>query len=274
MPVRHDDQRIDFQHRHVFSQEGGVKLGDEALRLLGQVAGKSQRAGGGAAMMGHDPGRRIDGEAVDLFRRVVSDLLDVDPALGREDERHPALLPVDQRRKIELPVDCGAVLDVEAVDLLAVRTGLRRHQRRAQHLGRERLDLVDRAGEPHAALVARRGLLEAALAAAAGMDLALHHPKRPGELPRALDRLVRREGGKAGGDRDAERSQHRLGLIFVDVHGGEHLKEKRTPAGGGRRANDQPARAGLIALQASIRPWTEATDLANIAFSFRRTRSR
>jgi len=30
---------------------------------------------------------------------------------------------------------------------------------------------------------------------------------------------------------------------------------------------DQAARAGLIALQASIRAWTEATDLANMAFS-------
>ena len=204
-------------------------------------------------MMGHDPGRRIDGEAVDLFRRAMRDILDVDAAFGREDEGHPALLPVDERRKIELPVDRRAVLDVQAIDLLAVRAGLRRHQRRPQHLLCERLDLFDRASEPHAAFVAGRGLLEAALAAPAGVDLALHHPNRPGELLGALDRLLRREGGKAGGDRDAERSQHRLGLIFVDVHGGEDLKEKNARR---RRAlsGDQAARAGLIALQASIRP--------------------
>ena len=203
---------------------------------------------------------------MDLFRRIVSDILDVDPAFGREDEGDPARLPVDQRRKIELPVDRRAVLDVQAIDLLAVRAGLRRHQRRPQHLRCECLDLVDRAGESHAAFVPCRGLLEAALAAPAGMDLALHHPKRPGEFLGAVDRLVRREGGKAGGDRDAERSQHRLGLIFVDVHRGGTSK-KRMPAGGGRLSDDQAARAGLIALQASIRAWTEATDLANIAFS-------
>ena len=43
-------------------------------------------------------------------------------------------------------------------------------------------DLVDRLGEADAALVAGRGFLELALAAAAGMDLRLHHPDRPGEL--------------------------------------------------------------------------------------------
>ena len=192
LAVRHDDQRIDFQHRHVFGEEGRVELGDQALHLLGEVAGEPERAGGGAAVMGHDPGRRIDGEAINLFRRAMRDVLDIDPALGREDERDPALLPVDQRRQIELPVDRGAVLDVQAVDLLAVRAGLRRHQRRAQHLSCERLDLLDRAGEPHAAFVAGRGLLEAALAAAAGVDLALHHPDRAAKLLRARRPPLRR----------------------------------------------------------------------------------
>ncbi len=229
LAVRHDDQRIDFQHRHVFSKERGIELGDEAFRLLGEVAGKVQRAGGGATVMGHDPGGRIDGEAMDLFRRVVRDLLDIDAALGREDERHPALLAVDQRRQIELLVDRGAVLDVEPVDLLAVRTGLHRHQRRAQHLLSKGVDFIDRPGQSNAAFVAGRGFLEAALAAAAGVDLALHHPKRSAELPGPLDRFFSRESGKAGGDRDAEGSQHRLGLIFMDVHCGDDLR-RNSPA--------------------------------------------
>jgi hypothetical protein len=62
--------------------------------------------------MRHDSGRRIDSEAVNLFRRIVSNILDVDPAFGREDEGDSALLPVDQRRKIELSVNRRAVFDV------------------------------------------------------------------------------------------------------------------------------------------------------------------
>ena len=89
---------------------------------------------------------------------------------------------VDQDREIELLVDVGAVLDVEAVDLLAWRAGLHRDQRLAEHLLGEFVDLGDRLGEADAALGVGGGFLELALAAAAGMDLALHHPERAGKL--------------------------------------------------------------------------------------------
>src|SRR3712207_7181570 len=46
------------------------------------------------------------------------------------------------------------------------------------HLAGEGLHLVDAAGEPHATLAAGLRLLEAALAAAARVDLRLHHPER------------------------------------------------------------------------------------------------
>ena len=160
LAVRQYDQRVYLQHRHVFRQEGGVELGDKALRLLGEIIRKLECAGRGAPVMRHNPGRRIDAEAVDLFRRIVSNILDVDPALSREDEGHSARLPVDQRRKIELPVNRGAVLDVQAIDLLAVRRRSRRHQRRPEHLRCESLDLFDRASEPHAAFVPAAGSLK------------------------------------------------------------------------------------------------------------------
>ena len=89
---------------------------------------------------------------------------------------------VDQRREVELLVDVRAVLEIEAVDLLAGRAGLHGDQRLAEHLLGEGLHLLDRAGEPDAALVARGRLLEPALAAAARMDLALDDPERPAEF--------------------------------------------------------------------------------------------
>ncbi len=132
--------------------------------------------------MAHDAGGRIDREGHDLLRRVVRDFLDVHAAFGRDHERHLRGFAVDQHREIELLVDVGAFLDVEAVDLLAGGAGLDRDQRRAQHLLGEFVDLGDRLGDADAALVAGGGFLELALAAAAGMDLALHHPDRAGEF--------------------------------------------------------------------------------------------
>ena len=96
-----DDQRIDLEHRHVLGDEGGVKLGDQRLGLLGELAGQAQRARRGAAVVRHDAGRRIDREAVDLFRRLVGDVLDVDAALGRQHEGDAARGAIDQRRQID-----------------------------------------------------------------------------------------------------------------------------------------------------------------------------
>jgi hypothetical protein len=78
----------------------------------------------------------------------------------------------------------------------AGRPRLDRHQRLAQHLLGKRLHLVDRLGEAHAALVAGVRLLECALAAAAGVDLRLHHPHGAGQ--RLRGRPPPRPGVKAG----------------------------------------------------------------------------
>ena len=149
--------------------------------------------------MRHHAGGRIDREGGDLLRRVVRDLLDVHAALGRDHEGDPAGVAVDQHRQVELLRDVGALLDIQPVHLLAGRAGLRRHQRAAEHLGGMRLDLLDRAGQPHAALVAGLRLPEPALAAAARMDLRLDHEDRPAKLARRRRRLL---GAKIATPRD------------------------------------------------------------------------
>ena len=191
-----DDQRVDLQHRHVLGDEGRIELRHQLFRLLGEIARQPQRLRDGAAVMAHDAGRRIDREGDDLLRVVVRDVLDVDAAFGGDHERHFGGFAVDQDRQIKLLVDVGAFLDVEPVDLLAVRPGLHRDQRRAQHLLGEFIDLGDRFGDAHAALVAGGGFLELALAAAAGVDLALHHPDRAGQClrPRHRNRTRRSTG--------------------------------------------------------------------------------
>src|ERR1700731_678199 len=175
-----DHQRVDFQHRHVLGGEGGIELHHQFFRLLGEIAGQFQRLCDGTAVMGHDAGRRVDREADDLLGAIVRDILDVDATLGGNHERHFGGFAVDQDREIKLLVDVGAVFDVEAVDLLAVRPGLHRDQCRPQHLLGELVDLGDRLSDAHAAFGPRRGFLEGALAAATRMDLAFHDPDRAG----------------------------------------------------------------------------------------------
>ena len=207
-----DDQRIDLEQAHVLGDEGLVELGEQRPRLLRQVGVELQRLRHVAHVMRHDAGRRIDREGHDLVRRVVRDLFDVHAAFGRDDEGDARGLAVDQRRQVEFAVDRRAFLDVEPVDLLAVRPGLMRDQRRAEEPRRFLLHVVDRFDDLDAA----------GLAAAAGMDLRLHHPDRPAELVGGLHRFIDAECRNAARHRHAEVAQHRFGLVFVDVHSRPH----------------------------------------------------
>jgi hypothetical protein len=91
----------------------------------------------------HQAGRRIDSDRLDLLRRVVSDCFDVHPALGRGDDCDAAGRAIDQQSQVEFLGDVDAVGDVEALDLLALRAGLDRDQRLAEHFLGVGADLVD-----------------------------------------------------------------------------------------------------------------------------------
>src|SRR5579872_4903713 len=251
--------------------------------------------------MAHDPGRRINGEGDDLLRGLVRDFLDVDAAFGRHHERHFARFAVDQDREIELLVDVGAVFDVETIDLLAVRAGLHRHQRSAQHLLGEFVDLGKGLGNAHAAFAAGGGFLEGALAAAPRVDLALHHPDRAGEALCGRIRIGCVQHRHALRDGDTEFAEQGLGLIFMDIHldvprtldRGEfwqfvpafplayHIPKKLQPelrqksempkiedrSWAKASQHQRPNKSGAIFLQASTRPWTAATDLSKASRS-------
>ena len=148
----------------------------------------------------------------------MGNALDVHAALGRDDEGDAPDRAVDQDRQIEFAVDVGAVFDVEAVDLLAGRAGLLGDQRVAEHLAGVGDDLGHRPRQADATLGVGAKFLEAALAAAAGMDLALHDIERPGQLLGGCLRLAGLEDGDAVGDRQAIALEQLLALVFVDVH--------------------------------------------------------
>ena len=125
---------------------------------------------------------------------------------------------VDERRKIKLARNRRAILDIKAVDDAAGRPGLHGDERFAEHLFGELLDLIDRLGESHAALIACRRLLEFSLAAAAGMNLRFDDPDGAGKLFRRFNSLGDGKSRKAIGRRHAVLAIEFLSLIFVDVH--------------------------------------------------------
>ncbi len=247
--VRGDDQRVHLQHLHVLLDEGPVELGQERGPLLGEVAVQVQRLGERPAVVREHPGGRVDLDGVDLLRGGVSDVLDVHAALGGGDHRHPAGLAVDQQREVELAGDLRALFNIEATDHAALRPGLVGHQHPVQHLLGVGADLVDRLDDADAALGVGAEALEAALAAAAGVDLRLHHEDGAAQVLRGLDRLFDRVGGEPARDGDAELFEDGLGLMLVDVHwaGGSEVVWAAT----GRRAGGfvpgaTPTRAGVI----------------------------
>jgi hypothetical protein len=186
-----DDQRVDLQHGHVLGQERRIELRQQRRRFLGQTAGQAERLGQRALVGRPDAGGGVDREGVDLLGRVVRDLLDVHAALGGGDHRDHARLPVDQQGEVEFLGDGRALFDVEAVDLLALGTGLVGHQHAAEHLLGVAADLGDRLDHADAALGVGGQPFELALAAPAGVDLALHDEDRACRASRRPWRLHR-----------------------------------------------------------------------------------
>src|SRR5262249_21196652 len=136
-------------------------------------------------VMRQNSGRGIDGERDDLFGTRARDLLDIHAASGRNHESNPRAFAIDERGEIELALDARALLDIESMNLLAMRAGLMRDQ----HGAEQPLGLL-------ANLLFRLHQLDAAsLAAAAGMDLCLDDEHRRGEIVRSLDCLFDGERG-------------------------------------------------------------------------------
>jgi hypothetical protein len=155
-----------------------------------------------------DIGGGIDGEARDLLRRVVRDLFDVHAAFGGSDHRNARGLAIHQQGEINLARDGGAFLDQQAMDLLALRAGLRRDERGAKQALGFSFYLIDRFDD----------FDSARLAAAAGVDLCLHHPDRAAQSFSGAYRFIGGESRLAARNRHAGISQQRFCLVLVNIH--------------------------------------------------------
>src|SRR5690606_24656435 len=161
-----------------------------------------------AAMEPADARSRVNGEAEDLFRRLGRHFLDIHAAFGRGDEGDARGRAVNEDGEVELALDGGTFLDIEAVHFLAFGARLMGHERRTEQAPCLLLDILDRLHHLHAA----------GLAATARMDLRLDDPYRPAQLFRFRDSLFRSERCMPPGHRHTVLRKHGFGLVFVNIH--------------------------------------------------------
>ena len=167
-----------------------------------------------------------------LLRRLRGDLLDVHAPLVRNHQHRQAAGAVDDDAEVEFAVDVAARLDEDLLHQLSFGTSLDRDQFLAQQGGGDALGVLAGLHEFDAAL--RLVPLDRPLAAAAGMDLGLHHGELPAELVEGGGGFVGGLGGDAGRYADPRLAEEGFALEFVNFHG-ESRKNRPAAAVAHRR---------------------------------------
>ena len=215
--VRGDGQRIDLHERAVALQIQIPHRGEELHGLIGQRTAQTERCGDFAALVGLQTERGVHELLENLLRGLFGHFFDVHAAFRGGDDGVAAAGAVKQDGEVVFLRNIDRFGDEHFAHQLALRAGLVRHERLAEHFARDLLRLLRGVHDVHAAFEA---IFEGALAAAAGMNLGLHHEARAADLARGFACLLGRAGDDAFGGGDAEFIKQLLGLVFVDVHVG------------------------------------------------------
>ena len=206
LPVRRHDERVDLAEHRVEADERVVELADDRRDLL-------LLRGVGHARAVDEPPRlpwvealeRVDVKLDESVGTLLGDLLDVDPALGREHVERLLRATVEGQRQVVLLRDLRRLLDPEPADDVATDV-------EPENLAGTRLGLVRARGE----------LDPARLAPPAREDLRLDDD-RPTELLGRGARLLGRGREPPLRDRDPGLSEELLALVLVEVHEGRRL---------------------------------------------------
>ena len=213
-----DDQRVDFEHFHVFFDECFEQLTHQGDALFDLLAFKPQGESNATAVVGLEARGGVNREADDFFRCGLGYFFDVHAALRGADEPDARGLAIHQQREVQFGFDARTVFDVDAVDLFARGAGLVRDQGAAQHFLGFFGGFFNRFGQAYTAFVASVGFFERTLAAATCVDLCLDDPKRSVHLACGCFRFFSFQHDPAVGYWRAVATQKGFCLIFVDVH--------------------------------------------------------
>ena len=142
LAVRRHDERVDLAEHRVEADERVVELADDRrdLLLLRRV-GHARAVDEPPRLPGMEALERVDVQPDERVGALLGDLLDVDPALGREHVERLLRAAVEGQREVVLLRDLRRLLDpepaddvaadVEPEDLAGALLGLVRARRRA-----------------------------------------------------------------------------------------------------------------------------------------------
>ena len=205
-----DRERIEFHQREVQRVEHAVEAAHDLGELADLLAVEPHREADFAAVVGLQTLDEVDVKGVDLLRRFVRDLLDVDAAAGGGDEGDGPGAAIDEAGEIQLLLDVVGLGDEHAVNRQRAATGLIGDHAGAEHLAGHLAGLLRRL----------RQLDATGLTAATGMDLRLDHPLRAPEGAGSRLGLFRRACNDPLRHGNAEVREQFLRLVFVKVHRG------------------------------------------------------
>ena len=154
----------------------------------------------------------------DLLRSLFGDFFDVHAAFGAGDDGVGAGATIKQDGEVVFLGDVHGFGDEHLAHQFAFGAGLVRDERLAEHLARDVLSFFGCVHHMHAAF---ETVLEGAFATTTRMHLRFDDESWAADLACCNSCFRRRAGDDALGAGDAEFFKQLLGLILVDVHGGE-----------------------------------------------------
>ena len=166
--------------------------------MADELAAQAQRNGYLASLVRLHAQIGVDRLLENFLGRFLGDFLDVHAALGAGHQYRPALRTVQQHGHVILTLDLLRRGDEQPVHLLTFLAGLLGHQDVAEHRTGLGFGVLGAIRQMHPAL---EPVLKRPLAAAAGVDLALHNHARVPFGKQFVDRgicLIQRGGRLAG----------------------------------------------------------------------------
>src|SRR3569623_1880237 len=200
-----DDQWIDLHQARVFFHKQAIMPGHHGVERVELFHVELEGETYLAHLIGLQAHHRVDGHGEDLTGLGGGDVFDVHAAHAGGHEHHPLAGAIDHRAEIELAHHLRHRLDQHMPHRQAVGRRLMRHQTRAEQRNGGVLDVIQ----------AFCALDTAGFAAAAGVDLGLHHPCVAADAARRRARGCGAVGIETYRHRNAIQREQLLGLKFV-----------------------------------------------------------